>query len=938
MSQQGQERETEALDAAGRLLAEVSAFVVENHPGGQLGVGLDSEFERELGLDSLARVELMLRVGQAFGVNLPDAALYEAQTPRELLRYLTTSASMPGADAQARRSVLTEAATGELPRLAATLPEVLDWHVAQHPNKLCVLLYGEDEQAEEITYGALRDEARRIATGLVMRGVQPKQTVALMLPTSRAYLASFFGVLIAGAVPVPIYPPVRLNQIEDHLKRHARILANAEVVLIITVPQAKTVAMMLQAAVPALRDIVTPEELAAPAMAIAYRATADDLAFLQYTSGSTGEPKGVMLTHANLLANIRTMGEVVAASGNDVFVSWLPLYHDMGLIGAWLGSLYHGFPLVLMSPLAFLARPARWLQAISRHRGTIAAAPNFAYELCARKLADAELDGLDLGSWRLALNGAEPVSPATLEAFAQRFAPYGLRREALTPVYGLAECSVGLAFPPLERGPLIDSIDRRLLAEKRHAVPVAAVAQDALAVPACGRALPGHAMRIVDEHGDELPERRVGRLQFQGPSATAGYYGNAEATRGLVQGPWRETGDYAYLADAELYVTGREKDLIIRGGRNIYPYELEEAVGVLPGVRKGCVAVFGSPEPRSGRERLVVLAETRETDAAARQRLHARINELAVDLIDMPADEIVLAPPYTVLKTSSGKIRRAASREIFERAGVGTAPPSRWRQLGHYAVAVMRTRLVGAARRGALWAYGSYAWALFVLLGVPTGVVVWLLQKPRLAHTVIYYASRLFFRLAGIPFRPLVADRLPAKPHVLVVNHGSYLDSILLVSALPPKIAYAFVAKREFQDHWFFHRFFTGIGAIFVERFDAKRGVEGVERIVETLQAGRSVAVFPEGTFSRETGLRAFRMGAFVAAARAGVPLVAAGLRGVRPMLRDQTWLPRRGKPEFEIGAIIAPTGSDWAAAVRLRDAARQEILRICAEPDLVRK
>jgi acyl-CoA synthetase (AMP-forming)/AMP-acid ligase II len=200
-------------------------------------------------------------------------------------------------------------------------------------------------------------------------------------------------------------------------------------------------------------------------------AAPDDIAFLQYTSGSTGQPKGVVLSHADLLANIRAMGEAVAVRSDDVFVSWLPLYHDMGLIGAWLGSLYFGVPLVSMSPLAFLARPRRWLEAIHRHRGTLSAAPNFAYELCLKRLHDADLERLDLSCWRRALNGAEPVSADTLHRFAARFARCGLRPEALAPVYGLAEAAVGLTFPPPDRGPVIDCIDRERFATAGGALP-----------------------------------------------------------------------------------------------------------------------------------------------------------------------------------------------------------------------------------------------------------------------------------------------------------------------------------------------------------------------------------------------------------------------------------------------------------------------------------
>ncbi|OIP11467.1 MAG: acyl-phosphate glycerol 3-phosphate acyltransferase [Betaproteobacteria bacterium CG2_30_68_42] len=916
---------------AGRLLAIVRALVAETHPGRAIEAGLDSDLERELGLDSLARVELLMRIRAELGVAVPEEALSEANTPRALLRFL---AAEPAQEREPEASLRVDAGETGVPERARTLVEALDWHADRHPDRLHILLYGERGAAEEMSYGALREEARGIATGLAAHGLVPRQTVALMLPTGREYLASFFGVLLAGGVPVPIYPPARLSQIEEHLRRHARILANAEAALMITVGQARGVARLLAGAVPSLRSIVTPDELKIAPAPLARAALGEDLAFLQYTSGSTGDPKGVMLTHANLLANIRAMGQAARVEAGDVFVSWLPLYHDMGLIGAWLAPLYFGFPLVLMSPLAFLARPVRWLEAIARHRGTISGAPNFAYELLARRVAEEELRGLDLSSWRLAFNGAEPVSPATLEAFAARLAPFGLRREALTPVYGLAECSVCLAIPPLGRGPKIDAIDRAVFAASRVARP-AAGSSDAMLVPACGLAIPGHAMRIIDAGGAQLPERAVGRLQFRGPSATQGYFRNPEASAGLVDGDWRETGDYAYLAEGEVYLTGRSKDVIIRGGRNLYPYELEQAVGALPGVRRGCVAVFGSPDPANRTERLVVLAETREEDAARREALRSRIVEAAVDVVGMPPDEVVLAPPHTVLKTSSGKIRRAASRELYERGLIGAGAVPVWMQLARLwlASAARRARDRAAAARGRM--YGAWVWTAFLALALPAWALTCALRRPPLARRIIHFCARAFLALIGAGLPSDIAGRLPARPHVLVANHGSYLDAIVLVAALPPSIDYAYVAKREFLDAAWTRWFFSGIGALMVERFDVRRGVEDVDAIVAALAAGRSVMAFPEGTFTPVTGIRSFRMGAFVAAARAGVPVVAAGLRGVRAMLRDRTWLPRPGRPRFEIGAVVAPLGAGWKDAVALREAARAEIVRISREPDL---
>jgi 1-acyl-sn-glycerol-3-phosphate acyltransferase len=822
-----------------------------------------------------------------------------------------------------------------LPVDAPTLIDVLQWHAAAHPDRLHVHLYGEGDAVEDLSYGALERGAREIAGGLVASGLQPGETIATMLPTGREYLFAFFGILIAGGIPVPLYPPARLTQIEDHIRRHAGILANSQARLLITIPEAKAVSRLLRAQVVSLRGVATAAELAGRAANVHRIARAtSDLALLQYTSGSTGNPKGVALTHANLLANIRAFGPALQVGGKDVFVSWLPLYHDMGLIGAWLGTLYYGVPLVLMSPLAFLARPTRWLRAIHRHRGTLTAAPNFAYELCARKLPEQALEGLDLSSMRVAMNGSEPVSVDTLEAFARRFARYGLRREALMPVYGLAECSVALSFPPLARGPLVDTVERETLMREGRAVPVTTEDASALRVVSCGHPLPGHQIRIVDGTGREVGDRVEGRLEFQGPSTTAGYFRSPELTRKLFHDGWLDSGDLAYVADGEIHLTGRVKDLIIRGGRNIHPHDLEIAVGNIPGIRKGCVAVFASPDPASGTERLVVLAESRETDAATRERLTGEIQALAVDLVGLPADDVVLAPPHTVLKTSSGKIRRAASREYYERRGPGARATPVFLQFTHLALSAVIPELRRGLRAIAALLYASYAWTVLFLVAVPTWALVSIVRRPSLARAIYHRAARLLASLSGVRVSVTGKQNLPSGPHVLAANHASYIDAIVLGAALPPQHRYAFVAKREFAQRWIPRLFLRGVDAVFVERYDPRQGVEDVGRVEQAARAGASPAFFPEGTFDRRPGLRALHMGAFLVAARTGLPVVPVGLRGTRSILRGEGWFPRSGAVSVAFGTPLAPHGNDWAAAVDLRDRVRAEIMRLSGEPE----
>ncbi|GKT09568.1 AMP-binding protein [Desulforhabdus sp. TSK] len=930
----------ETLEALIRILQDL---VGELHPGRAVSprVSIDSTLDRDLGLDSLARMELLARMERQFGVALTERAFADAETPRDLLRMVMSAEASRAGGMPEVTPVRLEEAGGE-PYRAETLPEVLHWHVQRHPDRLHIRFYSDAGEGEGLTYRQLLEGAEALAAGLQERGLQPLEPVAVMLPTGKDYFFSFMGILMAGGVPVPMYPPVRRSQIEEHLKRHRAILENCAAVTLITLPEAKAFGKLLKTQVETLRSLVTVEELSTRASS--YRAPSrrtQDTAFLQYTSGSTGNPKGVVLNHANLLSNIRAMGQVMQVNSDDVFVSWLPLYHDMGLIGAWLGSLYYAVPLIILSPLDFISRPQRWLQAIHRYRGTLSAAPNFGYELCIKRLRDEDLEGLDLSSWRGAFNGAEPVSPDSLEGFCRRFSPYGFRPEALMPVYGLAESSVGLAFPPPGREPLIDAVDRGTFMREGLAVSVGASDSRALRFVACGRPLPGHEVRVLDPSDRELPERHEGRLQFRGPSVTSGYFRNPEQNRLLFQGDWLNSGDLAYIAGGDIFITGRTKDIIIRAGRNIYPRELEEAVGNLEGIRKGNVVVFGSADPVSGTERLVVLAETRVEDPTELERLRQEIAALTTDLVETPPDEVVLCPPGTVLKTSSGKIRRSASRELFESGKIGSRQRAAWGQILRALLSGLgpEWRRVRRAVQGGL--YSACAWALVGLFAPMVWLGVLMLPGVSWRWTFLQGVGKFLARLLRIPLTLQGGEYLPREcPCILVSNHASYLDSFVLTALLPFPVR--FVAKGELAGSMWLRLFLNRLGTEFVDRFDMQQGIEDARRIGGIARSGQPLVFFAEGTFTRMPGLLPFHMGAFVAAAEAGVPVVPLAIRGTRSMLRSESWFFRRGAVTVTVGRPLETLrirekhgGDTWATAVELRDAAREHILRHSGEPDL---
>ena len=923
-------------DAVARLLQVVETMRQETRLQRATPATLDSHLERDLEFDSLARVELFHRVENAFAARLAQDTIVSAETPRDLLRAIESAGAARVVVAPTEIEISPVVAVEGLPDKARTLVDVLDWHVQAHADRTHIIFYRDAEHTDPLSYAGLRDGARAIAAGLNAKGLERGQAVGIMLPTSLEFFYSFFGVLLAGCIPVPLYPPVRPSLLEEHLRRQSGILNNCQARLLITVDAAKLFAQLLRAQVQSLDDIVRVEDLRIEGAAVPRAILKpDDTALLQYTSGSTGNPKGVVLSHANLLANIRAWGSAVSLTSSDVAISWLPLYHDMGLIGAWMGSLYHACLLVLMSPLDFLARPERWLRAIHRHRGTVTAAPNFAFELCARRVRDKSIEGLDLSSWRFVANGAEPVSADTIERFCERFAHYGFRPETMAPMYGLAECSVGLAVPPLGRPPLIDRIQREAFRRDGLAVPAVPDDPHAIRFVACGQPLPGHQIRVVDETGFEVAERHVGRLEFSGPSATRGYFRNPEETKKLIHGEWLDSGDVAYIAAGDVYITSRVKDVIIRGGHNIYPYELEEAVGNLAGIRKGSVAVFGTLDRAAGTERLVVVAETREHEKEKLEKLREQVNALSLDLLGTPADEIVLAPPHSVLKTSSGKIRRGAIRERYEQGTLGKRPPSVSMQLLHVArsgVSVELARLLRILRQVL---YAGYLWFTFALV-TPMWLVVLLAPRRDLARQLARTAARLFLKLSRLPVTVEGLDRLPAQtPCVGVANHASYLDAVILFATLP--MPFKFVAKREFERQFIPRLFFKRIGTEFVERFDFHTGVEDVRRLVDCARQGDSLFFFPEGTFTRAPGLAPFHMGAFTVAAEVNSRVVPVALRGTRSVLRGNGYFPRYGAVHITVGEPIIPEGSDWAATVKLRDAARAFILRACGEPDLTR-
>ena len=545
-----------------------------------------------------------------------------------------------------------------------TIPDALDHAAQQRPDKGYTFI-ADDGTEQFWSWPRLASRAREIATALTERGMKKGDHVALILPNADEFIPTFLGVTYGGGVPVPLYPPMGLGQLGGYLDHCKHIVSASHAQILVTNEQIKAVIGTVRESAPSLRAMVTLADLKGDEKL--YRSpgvTLDDMGFIQFTSGSTSRPKGVMLTHGNLAHNARAvMRDGLDHNDQDVGVSWLPLFHDMGLMGFVIAPIMHPVPVVFMPPITFFKRPAVWLRALSKHRGTITYAPNFAYAISVKRVRDDEIAGIDLSSVRVAGCGAEPIQAATLRAFAKRYEKYGFKESAYVPSYGMAESSLAIAF---SRGIPTERVKSDVLWEKGR-VEVASEGDDAsVEIVGCGPHFPGHDLKIVDpETGAPRGEREVGEIHIKGPSVTSGYFEDREKTAETIDADgWLKTGDLGYVSNGNVFICGRKKDVIIINGKNYYPQDLEWVASRVEGVRTGNVAAFPTFKQGLDREAVVVVAETK--GGIANDALATAIRTEIQRAVGIVVDDVVVAESGTIPKTSSGKIQRSKARALYE--------------------------------------------------------------------------------------------------------------------------------------------------------------------------------------------------------------------------------------------------------------------------------
>ncbi len=573
-----------------------------------------------------------------------------------------------------------------MPTEDQTLVDLLE--EASRDSETGLRLLDRHEDAEFYPFSDVWRRALRVCGGLQDHGVEPGDRVALVYPTSIEFIDAFFGTILAGAVPVPLYPPVRLHRLEEYETRTARMLEAVTARLVLADSRVRRIlGPAVAEAAPQLGCRILEDLSGGPGELV--RRSPAELAMVQFSSGTTVDPKPVALSHRAVLAQTAGLNAHWPATEGIVHsgVSWLPLYHDMGLIGCIFTALERPGTLTLIPPELFLARPAVWLRALSTFRATISVAPNFGYGLAADRIKDEQIEGVDLSAWRVALCGAEPVVPRVMRRFIERFTPYGLRPEALTPVYGMSEATLAVTFSDLRAPFLSRSFDRETLSRDGRAVEAA----DGVELVSVGRPISGTEVRVVDGSGFELPEGSVGDVFARGPSIMDGYFNRPESTREAIRDGWLDTGDRGFVNAGELFLTGRKKDVLILRGRCHSPTEVEAAVDGIEGVRTGCsVAVSWLPDGEDGEVLLLLVEAGRgvEVDNFAAIADECRRNVRAATGLEVDGVEVLA--PGTLPRTSSGKLRRQESLRLYLADELeAPRPMTPW-------------RLAGAAVRGSL--------------------------------------------------------------------------------------------------------------------------------------------------------------------------------------------------------------------------------------------
>ncbi|MEZ5400249.1 MAG: AMP-binding protein [Bryobacteraceae bacterium] len=826
-----------------------------------------SSFQKDLGLASLDLVELVVRCETRLEMEIPDEIAEQADTPAGWAKAIREGAENPAAES-AYRIVPPPEDPVALPADARTLVDVLHWHAEKAHGRVHIHLL-EEGKGQGITCDQLAETATRVARGLISLGLVRNDTVAILLPTGADFLDAFFGVQLAGGIPVPIYPPADATRIAEYVERQTGVLQGAGIRFLISFAGVDAIARLLRVNAPTLIEVTTVGQLREYGMRTSARfPEPSPIAVVQYTSGTVSRPRGAVLTHEGVLANIRAIGERLGVRPGDATASWLPLASDLGLVGCWLFSLYHTTPLTLLSPREFFDRPESWLWAIHDSHATLAAAPNYAYEACARRAPLWALEGLDLSRWRVAINGGEMVLPETMERFTRRFERFGFRADALTTAYGLSENSVGVAIHTPGSSP-----------------------RAANGVYSVGAPLAGHRVRIVGEDGLELAEGATGRIQFRGPSQCRGYYresviselGRGANLSGDATDAWMDTGDLGFVSSDELFVVGRAGDEILRAGRMLAPQPIERAACEAGGVMANGAAAVGIRDAAAGTERLIVAVESNADDAFEAARVLRAVKQAVSAAVGIEPDEVRVIAPGRLPRTSNGKLRRGEVRRMILEGRLGDALPSPATQR-----ASLTWNNAGALVRRAL------------SRGIRTGKDALRLTAARMSASGGDPVPNV---LGWLGRRPEPEGTTMRGPIVIVSNRCTQWDALSIVSLVQGPAVLAGDAALLGLPDW-------------AARLLRDRVVRTPDQIRHALRTGVTVILLPDSPLGTTVARCRYHLAPIEAAIAEGAPLLPFGMQ----IIRNQLF--------FRVGEKIRPEGQ---SARELRQAVRGAIRNIYA-------
>ena len=827
-----------------------------------------SSFQNDLGLSSLDLVELVVRCETRLDIEIPEEIAEQADTAAGWAKAIQEGSEQSTAKSAYRITPPSQDPVA-LPVQAQTIVDVLRWHAEAAHGRVHVHLIHEGD-GRALTCDQLLTSASQVGRGLVSLGLVRNDPVAILLPTGVDFFDAFLGVMLAGGIAVPIYPPADRSRLAEYVEKQIHILRNAGIRFLISFAEARPIARLLRVNLPSLIDITTVEQLHVLGSRTSARFPEPSrIALVQYTSGTTESPRGVTLTHEAVLANVRGIGAALAVRPGDAVVSWLPMASDLGLVGCWLFCLYHATPLTLLSPQEFFERPESWLWAIHDSRATLSAAPNFAYELAARRIPAWALEGLDLSGWRAAINAGEAVMKETVEHFTARFGAFGFRREAMTPAYGLSENSVALCMPPMARGPL-----------------------ERDGVYSVGTPVEGHEVRILDEFGRLCRADQPGRLQFRGASQMRGYWNNLAATAAVTKAGWIDTGDVAFHAGGEIYLVGRSKDVIIRHGRQFPVEPIEAAVEEVAGIQLRGVAVVGTIEQTAGTERLVVLAEC-TAEGLEHPRVLKAVREAVWNVTGEEPGAIHLIKPGTLPRTANRKIRRTEARRLVAQGTIGAEPAAPSLQMAGLWIA----NTANLVRRGASKFIRGITARSRERLARWTGALMTFSGAPG----AVQPAVRAVLGIMGN--RPVPEGTQMRGPVVIISQRSNPMDALSVVSLVENDVTLAGPETLIGLPEW-------------AARMLRPLVADTREQMEAALEAGRTLVVFPDSPLGTPVLRLRYRLRALEAAVNTGAPIVPLGMQIIRNRLF------------FRVAERIPSPGADVR---QLRNRVREAIQNIYA-------